>query len=137
VTERGSIEFNELIRLTGLDQQELTKVIGILFQEHAIETHGSLITALGELKLPPVEEWRGMTIDKVFDEVAKYCILVRSPDLIAQALQVLKDNVEEKVRSRGTFIFDIGKEIQQWKKGAGNMDELQFRLRDWKSRVSR
>jgi len=134
VTERGSIEVSELIRLTGFDQSTMKKAIDILSEEHTVEVHGSLVTVRGAFKPPPVQEWRGMTIDKIFDEVEKYCILVKTPDLITQALQALKDNVEEKVRTRGTFVFDIGKEIQQWKKDVGNLRELQFKLRDWKSR---
>jgi len=137
VTERGSIEVSELIRLTGFDQSTVKKAIDVLSEEHTVEVHGSLVTVRGAFKLPPVEEWRGMTVDKVFDEVEKYCILVKTPDLIAQALQALKDDVEEKVRTRGTFVFDIGKEIQQWKKGAGNLQGLQFKLRDWKTRAHR
>ena len=137
VAEKGSIELSELGRMTGLDQPVIGKAIEMLAEEHAVEVHGSMITIRGAFKPPPTEEWRRMSIDKVFDEVEKYCLLVKSPDLISQALQSLKDNVEEKVRTRGTFVFDIGKEIQQWKKGIGNLQDLQFKLRDWKSRAYR
>jgi hypothetical protein len=135
VSEKGSVEISEIARLTGIDRLDVEKAIQTLSMEQKVEAHGSLITVRGVFKPPPIEEWRGMTIDKVFDEVEKYCTLVRSPDLIGQALQTLKDLVEEKVRSRGTFVFDIGKEIQQWRRGLGNLQDLQFRLRDWKSRA--
>jgi hypothetical protein len=137
ITEKGSIEMSELSKVTGLDETVLRKTLEILAEEHAVEVHGSLITIRGAFKAPPADEWRRMTIDKVFDEVEKYCLLVKNPELISQALQSLKDNVEEKVRTRGTFVFDIGKEIQQWKKGVGNLQDLQFKLRDWKSRANR
>jgi hypothetical protein len=135
VTEKGNVEISEVARVTGIDRLTVEKAVQTLLEEQKVEVHGTMITVRGVFKPPPVAEWRTMTIDKVFNEVEKYCILVRSPDLISQALQALKDFVEEKVRSRGTFIFDISKEIQQWKRGAGNLQDLEFKLRDWNSRA--
>lgn len=134
VTERGSIEANEVMRLTGLDQLTLSKAIDILLKERAVEIHGSLLVVPGGLKLPEFETWRTMPVDKLFDEVNNYCNVARNPELVAQALQALKDAVEQRIRTRGTLFFEIGKEVQQWRRGLGNLNDLQFRINDWKQR---
>jgi hypothetical protein len=135
VSEKGSLSFSELHRVTGLDQSTLNQVIEALVNQRAIEVHGSSLTVPGSLKLPDVEAWRRIPIEKVFDEVEKYCEPGRNPELVAQALQELKDEIEVKVKIRGTIIFEISKEIQMWKRGIGNQQELRFKLRDWKLRI--
>jgi hypothetical protein len=135
VTERGSMDGNELVRLTGLDQMTINRAIEILLRERALEIHGSLLTVPGALKLPDVEEWRRIPLDKLFDEVEHYCTTVKTPELVSQALQALKDGVEQKVRIRGTLVFEIGKEVQQWKRGIGNIQDLRFKINEWKQRA--
>jgi hypothetical protein len=135
ITEKGSISFSEIARVTGLDQSTLNQVIEILANQRSIEVHGSSLTVPGALRLPDVETWRRIPIERVFDEVEKYCEPGRNPELVAQALQELKDEIEVKVKIRGTIIFEISKEIQMWKRGIGNQQELRFKLRDWKLRT--
>ncbi len=135
VSERGSMSINEIVRVAGLDQSTLNQVIEVLVNQRAIEVHGSSLTVPGTLRLPDVEMWRRMPIEKVFDEVEKYCDPSRNPELVAQALQELKDEIEAKVKIRGTIIFEISKEIQMWNKSIGNQQELRFKLRDWKLRT--
>jgi hypothetical protein len=134
VIERGHAEINEILRATGLNQPTLNQVIEALAKERAIEVHGTLLSAPGALRLPDTEMWRRIPIDKVFDEFEKYTQTISNPDLVVQALQGLKDAVESKISTRGTMIFEIGKEIQAWKRGAGSQQELQYRIRDWRTR---
>jgi hypothetical protein len=135
VTEKGTTDINEMATATGLNQPTLNQVIEVLAKEHAIEIHGSILTVPGALKLPDTEMWRRMPIDKVFDEVEKYCMTVKNPELVIQALQELRDEIESKVKIRGTTIFEIGKEIQAWKRGMGSQQELRFKIRDWRTRT--
>lgn len=135
VIDKGNADINEIARASGLNQPTLNQVIEVLVKEHKIEIHGTILSVPGALKLPDTVMWRRMPIDKVFDEVEKYCMAIRNPELVIQALQGLKDEIESKVRTRGTVIFEIGKEIQVWKKGTGNQQELGFKLRDWKPRT--
>jgi DNA-binding Lrp family transcriptional regulator len=135
VTDRGSTNINEIARATGLNQSTLNQVIEALAREHAIEIRGAVLSVPGALRLPDTEMWRRLPIDKVFDEVEKYITAIRSPELVIQALQGLKDEVESKVRTRGTVSFELGKEIQAWKRGTGNQQDLQFKIRDWRTRT--
>lgn len=135
VTEKGSMGINEVARATGLNPSDLNQVVEILARERAIEIHGSVLTAPGALKLPDIVVWRRMPMDKVFDEVEKYFATARNPELVTQVLQGLKDEIESKVKNRGTIIFEIGKEIQTWKRGIGSQQELGFKIRDWRTRT--
>lgn len=134
-TERGSMDLNEVTRLTGLDQMTINRAVEILLGERAVEIHGSLLTVPGALKLPDVEAWRTLPIDRLFDEVEQYCSVMKTPELVAQALQALKDGVEQRVRTRGTLVFEIGKEIQQWRRGIGNIQDLRYKINEWKQRA--
>jgi hypothetical protein len=135
VSERGSVNVNEIGRLTGVDQITINRAIEILLSQRALEIHGSLLTVPGGLKLPDFEEWRRLPLDKLFDEVEQYCSAMKSPELVSQALQALKDGVEQKLRTRGTLVFEIGKEVQQWKRGIGNPQDLRFKISEWKQRA--
>jgi hypothetical protein len=135
VTERGSMNVTEIARLTGLDQMAINRAIEILLRERAIEVHGSMLTSLGALRPPDIEAWRTLPLDKLFDEAEKYCDVVRNPELISQALQALKDGVEQRVRTRGTLVFEIGKEVQQWRRGIGNLQDLRYKINEWKQRA--
>ena len=134
VIDRGSTDINGLARATGLNQSTLNQVIDSLIREHAIEMRGTILSAPGALRLPDTETWKRIPIEQVFEEVQKYVAAVRNPELVVQALQGLKDEVESKVRTRGIITFELGKEIQAWKRGTGSQQDLQFKIRDWKTR---
>ena len=134
VTERGSMDMNEIAKLTGLDQITIKRAVEILLREHSIEIRGSLLTVAGGIKLPDFEAWRKIPLEKLFDEIGEYCAVAKAPELVSQALQALKDGVEQRVRSR-TLVFEIGKEIQQWRRGNGNLQDLRFRINEWKQRA--
>jgi DNA-binding Lrp family transcriptional regulator len=135
VTDKGSTDINQIARATGLNQSTLNQVIEALAREHALEVRGAVLSVPGALRLPDTEMWRRLPLDKVFDEVEKYITAIRSPELVIQALQGLKDEIESKARTRGTITFELGKEIQAWKRGTGSQQDLRFKIRDWKTRT--
>jgi uncharacterized protein YukE len=136
LSEKGAMQTNEIAKIAGLDLLTMRQVIENLSEEHSIEVHGSLLTTPGMLRPPPAEKWRTLNINNLFDEVDEYLSFHRNSEIVAQTLQTLKDNIEQKVRIRGTYIFEIGKEIQEWRRGTGNLEQLRYKLRDWKSKIS-
>ncbi|WXG42533.1 MAG: hypothetical protein WED04_00240 [Promethearchaeati archaeon SRVP18_Atabeyarchaeia-1] len=135
LTERGSMDVNELARLAGLDLITINKAIEILLREGAVQIRGSLLAIPGALKMPDIEAWRALPTDKIFDEVEHYISLVRTPELVSQAIQALKELVEQRAKGGGTLVFEIGKEVQQWKRGFGNLQDLRYKISEWKQRA--
>jgi chromosome segregation ATPase len=85
---------------------------------------------------PPKEEWEKSTPAEIFDSLEDIVGRTEGNESVARALETAVDILEQKMSRGGALVFEMRKAVGTWKKQAGNVEELQYTIREWKSRAS-
>ena len=56
-------------------------------------------------------------------------------DPIIEALESAVDILEQKLSRGGAMIFQLRRTASDWKRQEGNVEELRYTIKDWKSRA--
>ena len=85
---------------------------------------------------PPKDEWEKSTPAQIFDSLEDIVGRTEGNESVAKALESAVDILEQKMSRGGALIFEMRKAVGTWKKQVGNVEELQYTIREWKSRAS-
>jgi uncharacterized protein YoxC len=87
-----------------------------------------------EVKVP-VEEWRNMDPLAIFDSLDGLIGKTEGGEGIVIAIEAAVDILEQKISRGGTLVFEMRRTANSWKKEEGNVQELQYKIREWKARA--
>ena len=54
---------------------------------------------------------------------------------MVNAIETAVEMIEQKLARSGALIFQMRRTADSWKKQAGNVEELQYTIKDWKGRA--
>ncbi len=138
VLEQRAIKTDELAAMM------LTEVSEIKEAVDSLQAIGEVILKDGNTVIPakkyretkiPVEDWNNMVPNEIFDSLESVVEKAEGGETIAEALETAVDILEQKLSRGGAMIFQMRRTANDWKKQEGNVEELRYTIRDWKSRA--
>lgn len=83
------------------------------------------------------EEWRSLPTEKVYDRLLTFCRQYsKLPDKVGDALEVVCDILESRLKTFGGLVrFEMRREADSWRKGLGNLSDLELKIVGWKKRA--
>ena len=87
-----------------------------------------------ELKVPK-DQWSSMEPTDIFQELEEFVVKTDDTSSIVSAIETAVEIIEQKLARSGTLIFQMRRTADSWKKQGGNIEELQYTIKDWKSRA--
>jgi len=87
-----------------------------------------------ELKVPK-DEWMAMDPADIFQELEDFIVKTDDTPSIVDAMETAVEIIEQKLARSGALIFQMRKTADAWKKQPGNVEELQYTIKDWKGRA--
>ena len=87
-----------------------------------------------EVKVP-VEEWRNLDPLAIFDSLEGIIGRTEGGESIISAIEAAVDILEQKMSRGGTLVFEMRRTANSWKKKEGDVQELQYKIREWKARA--
>jgi len=83
------------------------------------------------------EEWKSLPTEEVYDRLLTFCRQYsKSPDKVGDALEVVCDILESRLKTFGGLVrFEMRREADNWRKGLGNLSDLELKIMDWKKRA--
>lgn len=87
-----------------------------------------------EVKVP-VEEWKNLDPLAIFDSLEGIIGKTEEGEGIVSAIEAAVDVLEQKMSRGGTLVFEMRRTADSWKKKEGNVQELQYKIREWKARA--
>jgi len=84
------------------------------------------------------EEWKSLPTDELFDNLLTFCRSSKYPEQIGDALETVCDILESRLKTFGGLIrFEMRREADYWRKGLGNLSELEDKISDWRIRAKK
>ena len=87
-----------------------------------------------ELKVPK-DAWMSMNPVDVFQELEEFVTKTDDTASIVDAIETAVEIIEQKLARSGALIFQMRRTGDTWKKQGGNIQELQYTIKDWKGRA--
>jgi hypothetical protein len=87
-----------------------------------------------EVKVP-VEEWKNLDPLAIFDSLEGIIGKTEESEGIVSAIEAAVDVLEQEMSRGGTLVFEMRRTANSWKKKEGNVQELQYKIREWKARA--
>ena len=87
-----------------------------------------------ELRVPR-EEWIKMNPIEIFNELEVFVGKTDDTTSILNAIESAVEILEQKLARGGALFFQMRRTAESWKKQAGNIEELQYTIKDWKARA--
>lgn len=84
----------------------------------------------------PVEEWRSAKPDEILEQLADLVGRVEGHEGVAEALSAAIESIEQKLARGGTLVFEMRRAVSAWRTRPGNLDELRYTIREWRTRAS-
>ncbi|MFX0053742.1 MAG: hypothetical protein ACFFAX_08885 [Promethearchaeota archaeon] len=138
VLEKRSVRVEELAASLQLDMTEALALVDELQAAGEIEVRdGSTVFPREkhrEVKIP-VEEWKTWDPADIFDSLEDIVRRTEGHESISKAIVTAVDILEQKIARGGALVFQMRKTADLWKKGKGNIEELQYTIREWKGRA--
>jgi chromosome segregation ATPase len=137
VLSRKNVRLDEIASMLVIDMTQALRYVESLQAEGEVELrdrNGVLPAAkYRELKVPK-NEWLLLNPPQIFDELGGFVNKTDDAKSITIALETAADVLEQKIARGGALIFQMRKTADSWKKQSGNIEELKYTIRDWKSR---
>ena len=136
VLNKKSIRIEEIAASFVIDMTEAHKHVDALQAagEVQIRDGNTVFPAQQYLKLKvPKDEWSSMEASDIFQELEEFVGKTDDTSSVVSALEIAVEIIEQKLARSGSLIFQMRKTADAWKKQAGNVEELQYTIKDWKS----
>jgi hypoxanthine phosphoribosyltransferase len=138
VRNRMSVGIDEIASYLVISVSEALDIVDKLQVAGEIElTNGkTVIPAMKyrEIKVP-TNQWMQMDPDDVFVGLEEFIGKTDEPISIVKALETAVEILEQKLTRGGAMVFQMRKTADSWKKQAGNREELQYTIREWRGRA--
>ena len=138
VLNRRTIKIDEIASTFVEDTHTIMEIIEKLQAAgEVLLTDGVTVTPAQkyrEVKIP-VAEWKEMEPGEIFDSLVEIVGKSEGKENIVEALEKSVDILEQKMSRGGALIFQMRRMATTWSKKEGNVEELQYTIREWKGRA--
>ncbi|MFW9953141.1 MAG: hypothetical protein ACFFD3_01215 [Candidatus Thorarchaeota archaeon] len=138
VLENRSLKIDELASMTLTDISSVMRVVDSLQAagEVMLKESNTVIPAkkYRETRIP-VEDWMKMEPSEIFDSLESFVEKVEGNEAIVEALERAVEILEQKMSRGGSLVFQMRRTATDWKRNNGDIEELRYAIRDWKSRA--
>ncbi|MFW9804532.1 MAG: hypothetical protein ACFFFC_17880 [Candidatus Thorarchaeota archaeon] len=138
VLEKRSVRVEELAASLQLGITEALALVDELQAAGEIEVRdGSTVVPREKYRAVkiPVEEWKTWDPADIFDSLEDIVGRTEGHESISKAIVAAVDILEQKIARGGALVFQMRKTADLWKKGEGNIEDLQYTIREWKGRA--
>ena len=139
VLRKRKMRMDEIASVLVSDMKEALEIVESLQMTGDVEIRDGITVIPGkkyrEIE-PPKEEWEKSSPAQIFDSLEDIVGRTEGNESVARALEAAVDILEQKMSRGGALVFEMRKSVGTWKKQAGNVEELQYTIREWKSRAS-
>jgi chromosome segregation ATPase len=138
VLEKKSIRMEEIASSLVIDMTEALGHVDALQAagEIQIRDGNTVLPAQKYLELKvPKNEWMSMNPADIFQELEDFVGKTDDTASIVDAIETAVEIIEQKLARSGALIFQMRRTADSWKKQAGNIQELQYTIKDWKGRA--
>ena len=138
VLNRKSIRVEEIASILVIDMGETLKHID------ALQTAGEIQLRDGHTVLPaqkylelkvPREEWMQLNPVTILEKLEEFVGKTDDSLSIVNAIDASVEILEQKLARGGALFFQMRRTAESWKKQAGDIEELQYTIKDWKLRA--
>ncbi|MHA2199067.1 MAG: hypothetical protein ACXABN_04275 [Candidatus Thorarchaeota archaeon] len=138
VLNRKSVRIEEIASSLIIEVSEALEIVDMLQVEGEIEiTDGKTVIPAKkyrEVKVPK-DQWMQMEPDAVFIGLEEFVGKTDESLSIVNALETAVEILEQKLTRGGAMVFQMRRTADSWKKQAGNREELQYTIREWRGRA--
>ncbi len=138
VLNKKSIRIEEIAASLVIDMTEALKHVDALQAagEVQIRDGNTVLPAQKYLELKvPKDQWLSMEASDIFQELEEFVGKTDDKSSVVNALEIAVEIIEQKLARGGSLIFQMRKTADAWKKDAGNIEDLKYSIKDWKSRA--
>jgi len=139
VLNRKSIRIDEIASTLIIDVSKALEIIDALQVAGEIEIiEGTTVIPAKkyrELRVPR-DEWMIMEPDEIFIGLEEFLGKTDDQGSIANALATAVEILEQKVSRGGALVFQMRRTADSWSKQRGNIEELQYTIKDWRMRAN-
>ncbi|MHA1615377.1 MAG: hypothetical protein ACTSYJ_11070 [Candidatus Thorarchaeota archaeon] len=138
VLNKKSVRIEEIAAFLVIDITEALKHVDSLQTAGEVQLHdgNTVLPAQKYLELKvPKDQWLSMEASDIFQELEEFVGKPDATSSVANALEIAVEIIEQKLTRGGSLIFQMRKTADVWKKDAGNIEELKYTIKDWKSRA--
>ena len=138
VLTKRSVRIEEIASILVVDVSKAMEIADTLQAAGEVEIRdGSTIIPARkyrEVKVS-VEEWKNLDPLAIFDSLEGIIGRTEDCESIVSAIEAAVDILEQKMTRGGTLVFEMRRTANSWKKRAGDVQELQYKIREWKARA--
>ena len=138
VLNKKSVRIEEIAASLVIDMTEALKHVDSLQTAGEVQLRdgNTVLPAQKYLKLKvPKDQWLSMEASDIFQELEEFVGKTDATFSVANALEIAVEIIEQKLTRGGSLVFQMRKTADAWKKGSGNIEELKYTIKDWKSRA--
>jgi hypothetical protein len=138
VLNKKSVRVEEIASSLVIDMTEALRHIDALQAagEVQIRDGNTVLPAQKYLELKvPKDKWASLEPVDIFQELEEFVSKTDDVPSIVDAIETAVEIVEQKLARSGALIFQMRRTAESWKRQAGNIEELQYTVRDWKGRA--
>ncbi len=138
VLTKRSVRIEEIASILMVDVSKAMEIADTLQAAGEVEIRdGSTIIPARkyrEVKVS-VEEWKNLDPLAIFDSLEGIIGRTEDSESIVGAIEAAVDILEQKMTRGGTLVFEMRRTANSWKKKEGDVQELQYKIREWKARA--
>lgn len=138
VLAKKSIRMEEIASSLVIDMNEALEHVNALQAagEIQIRDGNTVLPAQKYLELKvPKDMWMSMNPTDIFQELEDFIGKTDDTASIVDAIETAVEIIEQKLARSGALIFQMRRTADSWKKQAGNIQDLQYTIKDWKGRA--
>lgn len=139
VLNRKSIRVDEIASTLVIEVSRALEIIDGLQVAGEIEVKdGTTVIPAKKYRelVVPRDSWMNMEPDAVFAGLEEFIGKTDDQGSIANALDTAVEILEQKLARGGALVFQMRRTVDSWRKQAGNIEELQYTIKDWRARAS-
>ncbi|MGY5858067.1 MAG: hypothetical protein RTU63_01760 [Candidatus Thorarchaeota archaeon] len=138
VLAKKSIRMEEIASSLVIDMTEALKHVDALQAAGEIQLRdgNTVLPAQKYLELKvPKDAWMSMDPANIFQELEDFVAKTDDTSSIVDGIETAVEIIEQKLARSGALIFQMRKTAGSWKRQPGNVEELQYTIKDWKGRA--
>jgi len=133
------------IRVEEIASSLIMDISGVMEILDALQAIGELEIKDGSTVIPgkkhrevkvPRDVWLAMEPDAIFESLEDFIGRTNDQSSIVNALETAVEILEQKIARGGALVFQMRRTADSWKKQMGNVEELQYTIKDWRKRAS-
>lgn len=138
ILERRHMKVDEIAALLLIDTAEVLDAVDSLqaLGEVEMKDSNTVIPAKKYREVAiPLDKWKSMRPEEIFDSLEEIVEKAEGKETIIEALEKAVDILEQKLARGGALIFQMRRTAGNWEKKEGDVEELRYTIKDWRSRA--